>query len=382
MVIKGLTDRIERSDRSVLGRIEIAVFKGDRKSQNSAGKTLEQNYRIVTSNLRIRKLLAAAYAQPNANGDIITDQINIYLPFDEPDRTFVTSMKAFSLSGPEVVCDRETISYECVPTKDEKGNVHRPIVPCNKPCPVVGQPISVACPRGCKPQGEFFFYIRELFDADFLVPCRMTVRGYSDIDYIGLRLEQLQQEIGSITNSPFPSFPTRHKVPFVLTRASVAIKRPLMDTVTDNGKKEYIRTGKKTNGETWAVEINPHPDYMELHRAWRLADEMRRLQLVLPQKAIAGLLQGNPDAINCIDVEVVSTPALPPSPPKTISREQQKLLFDLFRDNNWEMTWLKTLLQEKYGYTASNEILESQLQELEAIACDPDERNYWANPEF
>jgi hypothetical protein len=383
MAIKGLTDKSDRNDRSILGRIEIKVFKGDRmtgskgQSNTRAGVTLQKDYRITTANTRLRKLLEAAYGKANEQGDILTDVLNVYFPFEESDRTFATSMKSFSASGLEIVCDRETISKEVQQMKDDKGNIHRPIIECSKPCFVAGQPVSVQCPKGCKAGGEFYFYIRELFDADIMTPCLMTVHGYSDIDYIGNRLETLQAEIGSITNSPFPSFQTRHKIPFTLTRAKIGIKRPVVSGRDDG----YKRTGKKADGETWAVEINPDTRYMELLRAWRLADELKRMNIALPSKALAGLLQGDAAAIQYIDVDVVESVAVKALPvaiqERQITSEEWAIAKHLFEENNWTKNATIRLLQECFAVEKASLLTIEQLRRLEAIAVDPDEREYW-----
>lgn len=295
-MIKGLTD--QHLDQNILGRIEITVFKGDRKSERTAGKSLETQYRIVTNNPRFKKLLRV-YGKPDSNGDILTDEIRVIFPFDEPERTFATAMKSYSASGLEVVCDREIISQKMVQETDAKGNVFRPIRQCSEPCPVADQPIGFQCPNRCQPTGELYFYIRELFEVGLMVPAKMTVHAYSDITYVSTQLERMRYELGSITNSPFPCYVTQHKVPFTLTRSEVQIKRPVVA-----GKQEgYKRTGKKAPGTAWAVEISPDENYLNLLQAWKQAQEMQRMQISLPQSAIAGLLNCDPTAI--IDVQVV-----------------------------------------------------------------------------
>lgn len=360
MAIVGLTNKEEWSDRDILGRIEISVFKGARKSDRGAGKSLDERYRIVTNNQRLKKLLSSLYGAPDANGDILTDTINVVFPFDEPERTFETAMKAYSGSGLQVVCDRSIISQEAVEERDRRGNIFMPVKPCNKPCPVAGQPMGFKCSKGCSPTGMLYFYIRELFECSLMSPCKMTLRAYSDITYISSRLEALQSEIGSITNSPFPCFRTRHKVPFTLTRSEIEIKRPVVSSKQDG----YKRTGKKADGKTWAVEINPDPDYMNLLQAWKLAEEMKAREISLPSTAIAGLLGGNAEAIECIDVDVIP-PQSHTLMPSTITDKERKELFRVFvNQNQWTTEAVKCLLIEKYSYTSTTEIMSTQYQQL------------------
>lgn len=373
MAIRGLTDR-RGSDRSILGRIEITVFKGARKvniqNRKKAGESLGDKYRIVCTNPRLLKILKAAYGKPDQNGDILTDTLNVIFPFDEGDRTFNTSMVAYSHSGLDVVCDRHTITQESVQVKDGKGNIFRPIKPCSKPCPVADQPMGFECPKGCKPTGVLYFYLRELLEVDLMVPCKLTVNSYNDITYLSSRLEALKEEIGSITNSPFPCFRTRHKVPFTLTRSQITIKRPVVGTKEEG----YKRTGKNANGTTWAVEVNPDHEFMILLQAWRMAEEMRNRQIQLPQRAITGLLGGDPAAVSYIDVDIVPTQEQP-SPislmPSPINTEERRELFTIFlNENEWTKEAFQAMLNDEYGYTKTTEIMSHQIEDIKANAKD------------
>lgn len=374
MAIKGLTDKRE-SDRSILGRIEITIFKGARKvstrDRRKAGESLGEKYRIVCSNPRLLKILRSTYGEPDANGDILTNTLNVIFPFDEADRTFNTSMVAYSHSGLDVVCDRHTITQESVQVKDGEGNIFRPIKPCSKPCPIADQPMGFQCPKGCKPTGVLYFYLKELLEIDLMTPCKMTVHSYNDITYISSRLEALKEEVGSITNSPFPCFRTRHKVPFTLTRSQITIKRP----VVGSKEEKYRRTGKNANGTAWAVEINPDHEFMNLLQAWRMAEEMRNRQIQLPQRAIAGLLGGNAQAVQYIDVDVIpnnqSTETHLLMPP-TIDSEQWVEIVKHFTSSGWNTTGLRELLNNQYGYTRGSEILTTQVSEIKAIATNPE----------
>lgn len=307
MGIFGLTDRRPESS---MGRIEVSAFKGGRKQVNRFGKDLNQQIRLTTANNIASLVLkqSNSYGVPDVNGDFVADQINIYLPYDEIDKTFVTSMKSYEASGLKIVCDRHTISKKCVMTEDSKGNKYRPIVDAADPCPMRGCKIYEQCPEGCQKEGKLYFYVRELLDKSMMVAGCLTTHSYEDLGEGGIadQLEQLRFNFGSLTTSP--SFPLAshwsNKIPFILTRTEVPIKRPV---ISNN-----LRTGKKADGTTWALSIQIDPQYMEMLRKWQRIQEMEVRQIPISAATYAGLLSG--DASTVIDVEVISeTPKqLPP----------------------------------------------------------------------
>ncbi|MEL6166229.1 MAG: hypothetical protein AAFR37_21615, partial [Cyanobacteria bacterium J06628_3] len=173
------------------------------------------------------------------------------------------------------------------------------------------------------------------------------------------------------TSAAFPCVHTMHKVPFVMTKTQIDIKRP----VVTSKQEGYKRTGKKANGSTWAVTINPDPEYIQLLQAWKLAEEMRSRQIPLPSKTYAGLLGGDPTAVNYIDIEVVpnsteqeSVLSLMPSP---ISNEERRELFKIFLEvNKWTKQAFQAMLNEEYGYSKTSEIMSTQLNDLKQDAQD------------
>jgi hypothetical protein len=314
MPIKGLTD--QKKEFNSLGRIEISVYKGGRKGEKTAGKDLNNLLRITTTN-NIARTILKTYGQSDSNGDIFTEAIAIYLPFDDVERTFNCSMKAHTNSGLEVVCDRHTISKRCIPTKDAKGNVWRPLVNVEEVCPMRDKGFVGDCPNKCMKEGQFHFYIRELLDRDQMLAARITVHGFEDLTYLNTKLEEYKELLGSLTRSPFPAHQYRHKIPFILSRTQVKIKRPVTDK-----ENNYLRTGKKTDGTTWALTLTIDPQWMELYRRWQLMEEMKFRQLPISQNAILGLLQGDTSVIDAEIIEVVK-PALPSRADRMRSRIQQ-----------------------------------------------------------
>lgn len=315
MPIVGLTD--QRKDFNSLGRIEVSVFKGGRKSEKSAGADLKSLLRITTNNKVITPLLKI-YSPPDTNGDYFTESLNIYLPFDEVDRTFNCSMKAHSASGLEIVCDHHTISKRCTPTIDTKGNTWRPLQDVNDPCPMRDKGFTGECPNKCVKEGQFYFYIRELLDRDLMLPGRITVHGFEDLTYLNTKLEEYREMIGSLTRSPFPAHKYRHKIPFILSRAEVPIKRPIVQ----KSGNDYLRTGKKTNGTTWALTLQIDPAWMDLYRRWQLMEEMKFRQLPVSPNAVLGLLRGD---TSVIDAEIISEALTPLALPSRVDRMRSRI---------------------------------------------------------
>jgi hypothetical protein len=317
MAIIGLTD--QRKGFDSLGRIEISVFKGGRKSERSAGADLKNLLRITTTNKVVPHILKQ-YSPPDSNGDYFAEALNIYLPYDEVDRTFNCSMKLHSASGLEIVCDRHTISKRCTPETDAKGNVWRPLVDVEEPCPMRDKGFAGECPNKCVKEGQFVFYIRELLDRDLMLPARLTVHGFEDLTYLTTKLAEYAAMFGSLTRSPFPAHQYRHKIPFILSRTEVAIKRPIVQ----KSGSDYLRTGKKTSGTTHALTLQIDPIWMDLYRRWQLIEEMKFRQLPISQSAVLGLLRGDTSVIDAEVVREISTTlALPSRLDRMRSRIQQ-----------------------------------------------------------
>ncbi|MEH2138606.1 hypothetical protein [Nostoc sp.] len=313
MAIAGLTNKQEFNS---LGRVEVKVFKGtrkqvkvtkDNKEYEGYGEDLGSKLRITTENKTVQSVLKTAYGAPDNNGDFFTESLRIYLPFDEVEQTFATSMSAYKGSGLEVKCNRVNILQKCEMLTDSKGQ-YRNIVDCeNTPCPMRDKSLSMKCQYGCNAEGNLVFYVKELLDRDLMIAGRISLHSLEDVSYVDGKLREFIEELGTITNSPFPCFQYRHKVPFILSRTQVKIKSPLMD--------KGLRTGKKADRPFWAISLQVDPAYMELRRAWLELEERTRRQLPVSESVIRGLLRGDASVINyvddAIDVEVVETKILP-----------------------------------------------------------------------
>lgn len=307
MGIRGLTAREQSDNISSLGRIEISVFKGKRKNGNQFGHDLGQYLRIATNNKMAQLMLrqSGSYGVPDENGDFITDKLNIYLAYDDPEKTFQTSMKSYDASGLKIVCDRYTICKRRVETTDSKGNVFRPIKDVSDVCPIRNsESLAESCEHGCNKEGNFYFFIKELFDKDVMIPCVLTTHAYQDLTYLTDTLFLIQEMIGSITISPFPAMQYRHHIPFFLVRTEVKMKRPV---ISNN-----VRTGKKADSKHFALSLQIDPVFMELHRKWQMMKELESRKLLVSSATVMGLLSGNAETVIDVESVVVETKQLPP----------------------------------------------------------------------
>jgi hypothetical protein len=304
MPISGLTNRYD-ANFNPLGRIEVSAFKGSRKVKNRTdggkeyegyGKDLGRNIRLVTTNREASIIFSKSYGNPDGNGDFLIQALDIYLPFDEVDRTFATSMSSYKGSGLQLVCDRTNILKKSVTFQDKKGQYPK-LVDCHDtPCPMQGQSLSMQCQHGCKAEGKLYFYVKELLDNDLMIPGQMTLHSLEDISYLDIKLREFKEMLGSITNAPFPCSQYKHKVPFILTRTEIKTKVPIFE----NG----LRTGKRGDKTIYAMSIQIDPNYMALRRAWIEFNEYQARQIPVSQSVVKGLLRGDARAIDYIDVDV------------------------------------------------------------------------------
>jgi hypothetical protein len=343
MAIAGLTNR----SFNPLGRIEVTAFKGTRKKKGITkdgreyegyGEDLNSRIRLTTDNKVVSNILSQNYGKPDGNGDFLTESLRIYLPFDEVERTFATSMSAYKGSGLEVMCDRTNILKKCVMLEDKKGQYRSLIDVQDTPCPMAGKSLSMKCQHGCTAQGQLFFYVKELLDSDLMIAGKLTLHSYEDVAYIDTKLREFEEVLGTITNSDFPCSQYRHKIPFILSRTQVKIKAPIIEG--------GLRTGKKGDRVIWAMSLTVDPQYMKLRRAWMEMQERVNRQLPVSQSVVKGLLRGDTSVMDYIDVEsevVEPQRLLPPveawkswkSPEDAIAYAREKLPF-VSEDRLWQ----------------------------------------------
>jgi hypothetical protein len=409
MPIKGLTDKETRKPKThshdTLGVVAIEIAKGQRKPESGIGRDLETKYRITTSHPLAVPILNQYYGQPNAQGDWIVDRIRFYFPYNDSDRNCPTSMVAFTKSQFVLECDRETIYKKTITETDNQFGVYRSIKDVNEPCPMAGQHLAKPCKYKCVKQAKLYIYIKEIFDAGYMLPAELEFHGFEDMDTstgILAQMDKWKEQFGTVTESPFVreiSHPlhvgltvnSKH-IPFILTRSKVTIKKP-------SDKKGEKRSGNNYAAPTWKIECNPDPDWVIALAIWKrnqeAAEQVRRAGFRLRSTAVAGLLRSdtafNPNDV-VLDVEATEIesepiqesepedkPWMPTSKEdKPLTDEQKLLLRNVFKER-WKGDAVNEMLQQKFGIHLDQGglMMNSQYQQLWVIASDPEEAKYW-----
>lgn len=319
MGIAGLGHQPENN----LGRMAVKVFKGTRKKQNRYGtevfgNDLNDKFRLQPCNDYAARELSYHFKEKDANGDFTAESLNIYLPFNEIDRTFDCAMRAYNGSNAMIrECDRYSIKKEVVTTSVKKivgedNFTTLKEIKVDKPCPVRDMPLSMPCSLSCMKEGRLSFYIAELFNNNLTDPSRIVVHGFEDISNItkslnNIKLFLAQYGVEDMTTTPFPVVAWRHKIPYILTRVKVPINRPVVkaENIPGGSKKEYNRTGGRSASFTWAVDIRLNPDFLTLLNAWQTAQQAQKMGLRIAPEATKKLLLGDPSGIIDADYRII-----------------------------------------------------------------------------
>jgi hypothetical protein len=407
MPISGLTSFTEESNPvyDLLGVADVKCYKGKRKTGTGEytrpGADLQDKIRIATTHRSAIRTLKEAgnYGQPNEEGDFIVDQINLYLALEDPDLTFDCNMKPFDGSGPLLLCDRNTIYKEAKTITTHKGK-RRTLVSCDKPCPLRGTD-SWDCPNECKPDGVLHFYIRELLDSDLMVHCQFEMKAYGDVPNIIKQVRAIKKEFGSLTQSPYPCYWTRHKIPLVLSRVERSRNRPATKLKPEDqwkkpGKKEYEYTGKKGLAEFWDLDLQVDSVWMDWYRKRQLAEELISRGINPTKEVIVGLMTGD----ETIDVRAIASStaveakALPPVVSEVVPESVTLIptarkdrgataamldqLESAFDENGWTENAIAQLLQH-YQIADLGQISQEQRLELMMIANNQEAARQWNN---
>jgi hypothetical protein len=314
-------------------------------------------------------------------------------------------MVAFTKSQFVLECDRETIYKKTITETDAQLGVYRSIKDVNEPCPMAGQHLAKPCKYKCVKQAKLYIYIKEIFDAGYMLPAELEFHGFEDMDTstgILAQMDKWKEQFGTVTESPFVreiphplhvglTINSKH-IPFILTRSKVTIKKP-------SDKKGEKRSGNNYAAPTWKIECNPDPDWVIALAIWRrnqeAAEQVRRAGFRLRSTAVAGLLRSdtafNPNDV--VDVEAIEVepepvqesepedkPWMPTSKnDRPLTEEQKSALRGTFREHHWKGDAINDMLREKFGIRLGNgeEMMDSQYLELWAIASDPEQAKYW-----
>ena len=407
MPISGLTDINEDSNPvfEMLGVADIKCYKGARKTGTGdstlPGSDLKSKIRVTTSHRGAIAVLKDCYGEPNGQGDFIVDELRLYLALDDPDLAFETQMKAFDGSGTLIMCDRNTIYKEADTITTHKGK-RRVLRSCDKPCPLQGTD-EWDCPNECKPDGILHFYIRELLDSDWMIHCQFETKAYGDVSNLIKQIRGIQRELGSLTQSPYPCYWTRHKIPLILSRVERSRKRPATTLKPEAqwkrpGKKEYEYTGKKGDAKFWDLDLQIDPVWMDWYRKRQLAEELIQRGIEPTREVIVGLMTGDVTVdVKAIAASAMKVPALPPvgavmtdegtmsaptsfiptSPKERLITQQMLVQLEAtFEESGWTEEAIAKLL-EHYKILDLAEITQEQRLELATIASNSQAARYW-----
>ena len=251
--IKGLNDRYTLKRKPP--QAAIKVWKGEKKTKTSAGKSLENRFRIEAP-LKLKQAIKLVYNATESNGSLYVDRLNIIPAYEDEFKTFDSKMAAFSASRPILFCDRSTIHTRFIDTKDRRGNIYFQPIESSDPCPVAGT--NHECPNRCGRTGDFYFYIHELVMQGYAEFARLQVHGVADNQNIATVLDEVKASIGAIKTSPFVSESTRTYIVYEMTRALSQYKYPI--------KQGGVRTDKRGIKDDWIINLSLHPIWLNKYQ--------------------------------------------------------------------------------------------------------------------
>jgi hypothetical protein len=349
-------------------RREKFISKKDGKEKLKAGKDINEKLRFEPYSNHARLAMLAAYpdAKKDHNGDILLDEIDIFAAFDSVDETFKVQHQRWDSTGLAATCDGNKIVQTRELYTDDFKHKRTRMIPCGKPCPIANKPLGAICPNECKQEAELVFYIPQLVDAGVGLPVKMTLHAWSDLESvsdclaaISKELDQIRTENGinpdsNIKLSPFLCGSPGNVILLKLNRNKDKIRRPIME----NG----LRTGKKTEGEVWAISISFHPAYLAVLRQWQNAIAFSKITLPY---APTGLLE---------QVRLTPIAALPAA-----QTEIQIIDAETITTDNWKTNCLSWALKQGLKHETILAIIERSKSKAEFMAfCDKALAIKWA----
>lgn len=339
MGIKGITDRVSAGVKP-----DIRIWKGDVKGDRSAGKTLQDKFRLDIKNITAKKHLINAYKEKGLlvqeSGEfVIVDHLNIFFAYDDSERSFNTKMTGYEDGKLTRVCDRQEIYQEREKYSDGTG-IRYHMVDCQKPCEADQEKPFSACPFGCNRSGTLYFYLWELLDLGVYQLCSIETSSWEDIISLTPKLESIEEQFGSLRNPGIVVGNYYNYIPVILTRANVKISRPIL-----TGKAEgYKRTGEKAKGDTWALSIAINPQWMQIYNSQRALNTANQLGY-----------RPNPKLIEQVYGDVIETQAIT-SPPINVLPDFKTRLSEVYRNNGWDKKSWELMMAENFGTTEVDKV--------------------------
>ncbi|MDJ0591278.1 MAG: hypothetical protein QNJ72_14985 [Pleurocapsa sp. MO_226.B13] len=363
--IKGLNDKVTLKRKAI--KPAITVWKGAKKSPKSAGKNLNNLFRIEVPE-HLKPILKEVYAAEENQGSLLVDRLNLVPAYEDEFKTFDSKMAAYTASRPLHFCDRETIHTEFI---CDKQNYFQPVV-ADKPCPVAGT--NHECPLKCSRTGDFYFYIWELLLSGSAEFARLQVHGVEDNQHIAEVLDTTKLELGAIKNSPFANEETRTYIVYQMTRRKITSKFP----VKENG----VRTQKRGTKDDWVVNLTLHPIWRSRYDYYQQQQQLLALNYQPSMKLIEQVHGENLIEVRSQNSEVRSKNLLPLTSyllPKNqdaqgLTQFKQQLAV-AYRNNAWTKEGWQAMMLDTFGTTVVSEDLDLDL--LRAIAASGEERDRW-----
>lgn len=361
--IQGLNDKVTLKAKAITPA--ITVWKGEKKTAKSAGKNLNQKFRIEAPAGIRQTLKRIGYEEKD--GSLYTDTINLVPAYDDELQTFDSKMAAYTASQPLHFCDRFKIHTKFI--KDNR-NYFQPIEADEK-CPVAGT--NHKCPKGCSYTGDFYFYIWELLLSGSAEFARLQVHGVKDNQNIAGFLDEVKLNVGSIKTSPFASDETRTYIIYQMSRRTVKSKFPVME----GGE----RTAKRGTKDDWIVHLNLHPiwqrryDYHNSVKQLQASNHqpsMRLIEQVHGEEMISDYrLSSNANSL------IANRYSLPKADnPEALTEFKQQLAI-AYKNNAWTKDGWQAMMLDNFKTTVVDETLDLEL--LMAIAQSGIERDKWCD---
>lgn len=350
--IQGLNDKITLRKKAIAPA--ITVWKGEKKGAKSAGKNLDNLFRIeAPPNLRI---ILRNMGYEEKNGSLYTDTINLVPAYDDELKTFDSKMAAFTASQPLHFCDRSIIHTKFI---QDKKNYFQPIEASDL-CPVAGT--NHKCPKGCNYTGDFYFYFWELLLAGSPEFARLQVHGIKDNQNIANYLDEVKASIGAIKTSPFANDETRTYVIHQMTRRAIKSKYPVMEA----GQ----RTDKRGTKEDWITHLSLHPIWQ---RRYDYYQQAKQLQAANHQLSMRLIEQVHGEGVIEPNGHLSKITAIAPSKHNLL--EFKKELAEQYKNNAWTKDGWQAMMEEVFKTTEISDKLDLEL--LQAIASSGEERDKW-----
>jgi hypothetical protein len=367
--IKGLNDELTLKNKPISAA--ITVWKGEKKSDRQAGKSLNEKFRIEVPP-RLKSLLKSALQAEERDGSLYVETITLVCAFEDEFKTFVSQMSAYNASRPILFCDRQTIHTKFIEQKDSFGGVYFQPIEVEEACPVAGT--NFECPNKCARNGDFYFYIWELMILGYAEFARLRVHGVADNQNIASVIDEVKASVGAIKSSPFVNEETRGYILYQMSRRKVESKYPIKT-------KQGIRTDKRGTKEDWVIHLGLHPTWLDRYQNYLSAQKLLAVNLTPSTRLItqvygAGLLESS----DRDTPEILGQLTGSASESRRWAMDENKIneLKVLWQTHGWTKSALEELLVSYFDISDRAQIMnlsEADFERLKVLSTDTNVKN-------